>query len=71
MIDSAKEVYRVLAEGRIACVNCDDMLVNSEKFPIVADVTKSFMDASFLRAMNFLTRTAFMNIEKERISGVG
>ena len=47
------------------------MVVNSKKFPIVADVTKSFMDASFLRAMDFLTRTAFINIEKERVLGVG
>jgi len=43
----AKEVFRVLKEGRIAVLNIDDMLVNSEKFPIVADATKIFQNAGF------------------------
>ncbi len=47
MEDVAEETYRVLSKGRIACVNCDDMLVNGEKYPIVADVTKIFMRAGF------------------------
>jgi len=37
----------VLKEGRIAVLNIDDMLVNSEKFPIVADATKIFQNAGF------------------------
>jgi site-specific DNA-methyltransferase (adenine-specific) len=43
----AREVFRVLKEGRIAVLNIDDMLVDGEKFPIVADVTKIFQDAGF------------------------
>ncbi len=43
----AKESFRVLAEGRIFVLNIDDMLVNSEKFPIVADATKIFQEAGF------------------------
>jgi site-specific DNA-methyltransferase (adenine-specific) len=43
----AKESFRVLKEGRIAVLNIDDMLVNGEKFPIVADVTKIFQNAGF------------------------
>jgi site-specific DNA-methyltransferase (adenine-specific) len=43
----AREVFRVLKEGRIAVLNIDDMLVNSEKFPIVADATKIFQNAGF------------------------
>jgi site-specific DNA-methyltransferase (adenine-specific) len=43
----AKEVYRVLKDGRIAVLNVDDMLVNGEKYPIVADATKIFMKAGF------------------------
>jgi site-specific DNA-methyltransferase (adenine-specific) len=43
----AKEVFRVLREGRIAVLNIDDMLVNGEKFPIVADATKIFQNAGF------------------------
>ncbi len=43
----AKEIYRVLQQGRIAVLNIDDMLINGEKFPIVADATKIFMEAGF------------------------
>ncbi len=43
----AREVFRVLREGRIAVLNIDDMLVNGEKFPIVADATKIFQNAGF------------------------
>lgn len=44
---AAREVFRVLGEGRIAVLNIDDMLVNGEKFPIVADATKIFQNAGF------------------------
>ena len=43
----AKEIYRVLQDGRIAVLNIDDMLMNSEKFPIAADATKIFQEAGF------------------------
>ena len=43
----AKEVYRVLQDGRIAVLNIDDMLVKGEKFPIVADATRIFLEAGF------------------------
>lgn len=43
----AREVFRVLKNGRIAVLNIDDMLVNGEKFPIVADATKIFINAGF------------------------
>ncbi|WP_353684082.1 DNA methyltransferase [Thermodesulfovibrio sp. 3907-1M] len=43
----AEEIYRVLKNGRVAVVNIDDMLINGEKFPIVADVTKIFQRAGF------------------------
>ncbi|ROL56119.1 site-specific DNA-methyltransferase [Bacteroidetes/Chlorobi group bacterium Naka2016] len=43
----AREVFRVLKNGRIAVLNIDDMLVNGEKFPIVADATKIFQNAGF------------------------
>ena len=43
----AIETFRVLEDGRIACLNIDDMLVDGEKFPIVADATKIFMKAGF------------------------
>jgi site-specific DNA-methyltransferase (adenine-specific) len=43
----AKELFRVLKNGRIVVLNIDDMLVNGEKFPIVADATKIFQSAGF------------------------
>ncbi|MEM0465268.1 MAG: site-specific DNA-methyltransferase [Candidatus Pacearchaeota archaeon] len=43
----AKESFRVLAEGRIFVLNIDDMLVNGDKFPIVADAIKIFQEAGF------------------------
>jgi len=43
----AKEIFRVLQQGRIAVLNIDDMLINGEKFPIVADATRMFLDAGF------------------------
>lgn len=43
----AKETYRVLQDGRVAVLNIDDMLVNGEKYPIVADATRIFLDAGF------------------------
>ncbi len=43
----AQEVFRVLQEGRIAVLNIDDMLVDGEKFPIVADAIKIFQNAGF------------------------
>ena len=42
-----KELFRVMAEGRIIVLNIDDMLINGEKFPIVADATKIFQEAGF------------------------
>jgi DNA modification methylase len=43
----SKELYRVLAPGRIACFVTDDMLVDGEKFPVVADTTRTMLDAGF------------------------
>lgn len=43
----AKKVFRVLKNGRVAVLNIDDMLVNGEKYPIVADATKIFLNAGF------------------------
>lgn len=43
----AKETFRVLQEGRVAVLNIDDMLINGEKFPIVADATKIFQEVGF------------------------
>jgi len=43
----AKELKRVVAQGRICCFVVDDMLVDGDKFPVVADITKIMMGAGF------------------------
>jgi DNA modification methylase len=43
----AKELDRVLASGRIAAFVTDDMLVNGEKYPIVADTIRIMLDTGF------------------------
>ncbi len=47
MRDFSKDLYRVLASGRIACFVADDMLVKGEKYPVVADITRVMMEAGF------------------------
>ena len=43
----AEESFRVLQDGRIAALNIDDMLIDGNKYPIVADATKIFQNAGF------------------------
>lgn len=45
--NSAKELHRVLADGRIATFVTDDMLVNGVKYPVVADITKIMLESGF------------------------
>ncbi len=47
MRDFSKDLYRVLAPGRIACFVTDDMLVKGEKYPVVADTTRIMLDTGF------------------------
>jgi DNA modification methylase len=43
----AKELYRVMAPGRIVAFVTDDMLVKGEKYPVVSDITRIIVDAGF------------------------
>ncbi len=43
----AIELRRVVAHGRIACFVTDDMLVDGEKYPVVADITKIMLQSGF------------------------
>ena len=43
----ADELYRVTAQGRIVCFVIDDMLVDGEKLPIVADATTIMRKTGF------------------------
>ncbi|WXG44262.1 MAG: site-specific DNA-methyltransferase [Promethearchaeati archaeon SRVP18_Atabeyarchaeia-1] len=43
----AEELERVLAEGRIGAFVVDDTLIDGKKFPVVADITKIFVEEGF------------------------
>jgi DNA modification methylase len=43
----AREIRRVLREGRIACIVCDDTLIDGKKYPVVADLTRIYMEEGF------------------------
>jgi len=43
----AKELKRVLDDGRVACFVCDDTLIRKRKYPVVADITKIFIQQGF------------------------
>ncbi|MCS7202344.1 MAG: site-specific DNA-methyltransferase [Dictyoglomus sp.] len=43
-----KEIKRVLINGRIVCLVCDDILINSEKYPVVSDLTQIFLEEGFI-----------------------
>jgi len=47
MTKVAKELKRVLAQGRIVCIVCDDILIEGKKYPIVADLTKIYIKEGF------------------------
>ncbi len=66
----AKELKRVLAEGRIACFVTDDMLVDGEKYPIVADLTRIMIQEGFRYRDRIVWRKPEGYIRISRRSGV-
>lgn len=47
MRNVAKELKRVLEEGRIAAFIIDDTLIRGKKYPVVADITKILIETGF------------------------
>jgi len=70
MRDAAKEIRRTLQYGRIVCINCDDMLVDGRKFPIIADVTRVFVEEGFIYRDSLIWKKPDGFIRKSRRSGV-
>lgn len=66
----AKELRRVVAEGRIVCVVCDDSLINGRKYPLVADLTKIYIEEGFLYRDKFIWIKPEGYIRISRRSGV-
>lgn len=70
MKNLAKELNRVLADGRIAAFVTDDMLVKGEKYPVVADITRIMRDAGFRYRDRIVWRKPEGYIRISRRSGV-
>ncbi len=66
----AEELHRVLADGRIAAFVTDDMLVEGEKYPVVADITSIMRDAGFRYRDRIVWRKPEGYIRISRRSGV-
>jgi DNA modification methylase len=66
----AKEITRVLADGRIAAFVTDDMLVKGEKYPLAADITCIMRDAGFRYRDRIVWRKPEGYIRISRRSGV-
>jgi len=64
------EVHRVLAPGRIAAFVTDDMLVNGEKYPVVADITTIMRKNGFRYRDKIIWRKPEGYIRISRRSGV-
>jgi DNA modification methylase len=47
MRNTARELKRVMDEGRIVAYVVDDTLIKGEKYPVVADITKIFIEEGF------------------------
>lgn len=70
MKEVAQEIKRVLAKGRIAAIVTDDMLVDGQKYPIVADLTKIFTQSGFRYRDKIIWRKPDGYIRISRRSGV-
>jgi len=66
----AEELKRVIAPGRIMAFVIDDTLVNGIKYPIVADITKIFIDKGFKYRDKIIWRKPEGYIRISRRSGV-
>ncbi|MEM3290549.1 MAG: site-specific DNA-methyltransferase, partial [Candidatus Micrarchaeaceae archaeon] len=45
--DVAREIYRVLAPGRIACFVTQDVRINGKLYPVTADIIRIMMEEGF------------------------
>jgi len=70
MRDFGKELFKKLAPGRIAAFVTDDMLVKGMKYPIVADIIRTMMDAGFRYRDRIVWRKPEGYIRISRRSGV-
>jgi DNA modification methylase len=68
--DLARELKRVMALGRIMAFVTDDTLINGEKYPVVADITKIMIEEGFRYRDRIVWRKPEGYIRISRRSGV-
>jgi DNA modification methylase len=66
----AKELWRVVAEGRIVALIIDDMLVDGVKYPIVADAIGIYQSAGFTYRDRIIWKKPDGYVTRSRRSGV-
>jgi len=68
--DSAKEIHRVLDDGRIAAIVCDDIIVDGSRYPVVSTITETFVhNFDFLYRDTIIWQKPEGYIRKSRRSG--
>lgn len=70
MRDVAKELYRVLAQGRIACFVTQDVRVKGKLYPVPADIVKIMVEEGFNYRDRIIWRKPEGYIRISRRSGV-
>jgi DNA modification methylase len=68
--DLAKELWRVLAAGRIACFVTQDVRINGKLYPVPADITRIMMEQGFNYRDRIIWRKPEGYIRISRRSGV-
>jgi len=70
MRDVAKELYRVLAQGRIACFVTQDVRIKGKLYPVSADIVRIMMEEGFNYRDRIIWRKPEGYIRISRRSGV-
>lgn len=70
MRDAAKEIYRVLAPGRIACFVTQDVRVKGKLYPVPADIVRIMIEEGFTYRDRIIWRKPEGYIRISRRSGV-
>ncbi|CAH04249.1 DNA methyltransferase [Sulfolobus virus STSV1] len=68
--DVARELYRVLAEGRIACFVTQDVRINGKLYPVTADILRIMMEEGFTYRDRIIWKKPEGYVRISRRSGV-
>ncbi|MEM0172768.1 MAG: site-specific DNA-methyltransferase [Thermoproteota archaeon] len=70
MRDVAREIYRVLAQGRIACFVTQDVRINGKLYPVTADILRIMMEEGFTYRDRIIWKKPEGYVRISRRSGV-